>query len=255
MYELFSQLSNTLSLPFLNIVGSTKGIPILFALLLGIIGAMAPCQFTGNLGAIMVYGNKSVQNRIAWGEILFFIFGKILVFSLFGLIVWLLGSEVKSTLSLYFPWFRKVVGPILILIGLFMLGIIKTYKSFSFGSIPEKFMKKGNLGAFLMGVSFTLGFCPTMFVLFFVTLMPISLSVSYGSILPTLFALGTSLPLILAIFLIWYFDLSGKFMKKKGRKIGLFVQRLAGVFMVLLGVLDTVTYWSLEIHIISHINT
>jgi len=245
MYEFFSQISYTLSQPFLTMVNGMEGIPLLFALLLGIIGAMAPCQFTGNLGAIMVYGNKSLQNRIAWTEILFFIIGKIIVFSLFGLIVWVLGSEVKSTLSLYFPWFRKIVGPILILIGLFMLGIFKIYKTFSFGSIPEKLTKKGKLGAFLMGVSFTLGFCPTMFILFFVTLMPMSLSVSYGAVLPTIFALGTSLPLILAIFLIWYFGLSGKFMKKKGRKIGLIVQRTAGIIMIVLGVLDTITYWTL----------
>ena len=96
-----------------------------------------------------------------------------------------------------------------------------------------------------MGVSFTLGFCPTMFVLFFLTLMPLSLSVSYGVVLPAIFAIGTSLPLILAIFLIGYFGLSGKFMKKKGRKIGLIVQRIAGMIILVLGVLDTITYWNI----------
>ena len=136
MYEFFSQISYTLSRPFLTLVNNTEGIPLLFAFLLGIIGAMAPCQFTGNLGAIMVYGNKSLQNRIAWTETLFFILGKMIVFSLLGLIVWVLGSEVQSSCTYYFPWFRRIVGPVLILIGLFMLGIIKIYKSFSFGTIP-----------------------------------------------------------------------------------------------------------------------
>lgn len=243
MYELFSQISNILTQPFLNIARSMEGIPILFALLLGIVGALAPCQFTANLGAVMVYGNKSVQKQIAWAEVIFFIIGKIVVFSMFGFIVWMLGSEVKSTFTLYFPWFRKAVGPILIIIGLFMLGVIKFTKMFSFGSIPESFTREGKLGAFLMGVSFTLGFCPTMFILFFVTLMPMALSVSYGSILPGLFAVGTSLPLIIAVFLIWYFGLSGKLMKKKGKKIGYIIQRIAGVIIFLLGVLDTIAYW------------
>ncbi|WP_394237290.1 sulfite exporter TauE/SafE family protein [Niallia oryzisoli] len=245
MYEFFSRISNFLSLPFLNMVSSAEGVPILFALVLGIVGALAPCQFTGNLGALMVYGNKSVQKQMAWTEILFFILGKIIVFSFLGLIVWMLGSEVKSILTLYFPWIRKIVGPILIVIGLFMLNIIKFYKSISFGSIPERLLKKGNLGALLMGVSFTLGFCPTMFVLFFITLMPMALSVSYGAVLPGVFAIGTSLPLLLAICLLWYFGLSGKLMKKKGRKIGLFVQRSAGIIMVILGILDTITYWEI----------
>lgn len=226
-------------------VNSTERIPILFAFILGIVGAMAPCQFTGNLGAITIYGNKSLQNKIAWKEILFFVLGKIFVFSILGLIVWMLGSEVKSTLAIFFPWFRKIVGPILILIGLFMLGIFRFYKSISLGRIPERFAKRGKFGAFLLGISFSLGFCPTMFVLFFVTLMPMSISVSYGAILPSIFAIGTSLPLLLTIFLIWYFELSGKLVKKKGRKIGLFVQKLAGLFMILIGILDTITYWGL----------
>lgn len=87
-----------------------------------------------------------------------------------------------------------------------------------------------------MGVSFTLGFCPTMFVLFFITLMSLAMSVSYG-----VFFL-VSLPLLLAVLLIWYFELSGKFMKKKGRKIGLIVQR-AGIIIIILGAVDTITYW------------
>ncbi|MEK3993018.1 urease accessory protein UreH domain-containing protein [Robertmurraya sp. FSL R5-0851] len=123
--------------------------------------------------------------------------------------------------------------------------MIKFRSSLTLGNIPNKFMKKGKIGAFLMGVSFTLGFCPTMFVLFFITLMPIALAVPYGPVLPAIFAVGTSIPLILSIFLIWYFDLSGKLLKKNGRKLGLFVQRLAGVVMLLIGVLDTLTYWGI----------
>ncbi|WP_019156592.1 MULTISPECIES: urease accessory protein UreH domain-containing protein [Bacillaceae] len=243
MYEFFSKISYMLSQPFYNMVNTTEGIPILFAFVLGIVGALTPCQFTGNLGAITLYGNKSVQKQIAWKEIIFFILGKIFVFTILGITVWMLGNEFKSILALYFPWFRKVVGPILILIGLFMLDVIRFYKSFVLGSIPEKFIKKGNFGAFLMGVSFTLGFCPTMFVLFFVTLMPATISVSYGVILPAIFAIGTSLPLLITLFLIWYFELSGKLVKKKGRKIGVIVQKLAGITLLILGVLDTLTYW------------
>jgi hypothetical protein len=72
MYELFSRVSNILSGPFLNMARSMEGIPILFAFLLGIVGALAPCQFTGNLGAITIYGQKSLQKEIAWAEIFYF---------------------------------------------------------------------------------------------------------------------------------------------------------------------------------------
>lgn len=219
-----------------------EGIPILAALFLGLVGAAAPCQFTGNLGAITIYGNRSLQNKIPWHEIIWFTLGKIVVFSSLGLSVWLLGREFQDLLPLFFPWIRKMVGPFLILIGVFMIGFFKMNWFITLGKIPERW-KEGKLGAFFLGVGFSLGFCPTMFILFFVTLMPIVLSTSYGVILPSVFAIGTSLPLIIAIFLIWYFDINGTIMKKKGRKVGAMIQKAAGWMMIILGTLDTITYW------------
>lgn len=120
VYSFLSQISNLLSQPFLNIANNTTAIPILSAFVLGIVGAMAPCQLTGNLGAITLYSNQSLQKGIAWKELLLFIFGKIIAFSGLGLIVWLMGKEIQSTLTLYFPWLRKLIGPILILVGLYL---------------------------------------------------------------------------------------------------------------------------------------
>lgn len=121
MYEIFSQISNLLSQPFLNIGRSTEGIPILSAFVLGIVGALAPCQFTGNLGAITIYVNKSVQLKLAWMEVLYFILGKIVVFSGLGILVWMIGSEVKDTLIVLFPWMRKLVGLCSFLLGFLWL--------------------------------------------------------------------------------------------------------------------------------------
>ncbi len=244
MYEFFSIISNFFSQPLINIGLSTKDIPIISAFILGLVGALAPCQFTGNLGAITLYGSRSIQKNIAWKEVLYFTLGKIAVFSGFGLLVWIFGSEIKTSLTVYFPWIRRIIGPMFILIGLFLLGFIKFRKSISLGDFFKSFQKEGRFGAFFMGVSFSLGFCPTMFVLFFVTLMPMALSVNYGMILPPIFAIGTSLPLIISVFLIWYLELGGKFLKK-GRRIGAIVQKITGIIMLIIGVLDTITYWSL----------
>ncbi len=124
-----------------------------------------------------------------------------------------------------------------------MIGLFTMRWTLTNVKMPERLFKKGNLGAFLMGVSFSLGFCPTMFVLFFVTLMPMVVSTSYGVLLPSIFAIGTTLPLLLALLFIWYFNLGGKVMQKQGRQIGYYVQRIAGWIMIILGVLDTITYW------------
>jgi len=74
------------------------------------------------------------------------------------------------------------------------------------------------------------------------TLMPVVITASYGIILPSVFGIGTSLPLLIVIFLIWYFGASGGILKKS-RKTGFFVQKIAGTLILLIGILDMVMYW------------
>lgn len=243
MYEFFNSISQLLYQPLINLSNGTAHVPILSAFFIGVLAAAAPCQFTGNISAITLYGNRSLQKSIPWSEVIFFQLGKIIVFSGLGLIVYILGSEFQRELTGYLPWIRKLLGPVIFIIGLYLVGIF--HWKFTIGLKPHIHEKvKGKWGAFLLGSSFSLGFCPTMFSLFFFLLMPLALSTSYGAILPTVFSIGTSFPFFFAMYIIWTFGLSGKFMKK-GRKIGLWTQRVAGALLVILGILDTITYWGL----------
>lgn len=224
--------------PLMNVANATKSIPLLFAFLLGIVGTLAPCQLTGNISAITLYGNQSLQKGHAWKHILLFILGKIIAFTTLGLFVWFLGKEIQQILTLYFPWLRKIIGPLLILMGLMLAGIIKSRNFFSI-----KFIRKQNeVGSFLLGFFFSLAFCPTMFVLFFGTLIPLSFSYNYGYLFPTFFSIGTALPIVVLMFIISYLGLNGTLLKKS-RKIGKNIQRIAGVLLILIGLYDTVLYW------------
>jgi cytochrome c biogenesis protein CcdA len=244
MYNLLSQLSGLLSKPFFNIANSLESWPIIFAFVLGIVGALAPCQLTGNISAVTLYGNSSIQKKIVWKDILSFTLGKVIAFSLLGSLVWFLGRDFEQNLTFYFPWLRKIIGPLLIIVGLYMIGLIKLKGTLNLFKGTKEYKLGNPFGSFMLGFSFSLAFCPTMFILFFVTLMPVVLSTSFGFILPSFFAFGTALPLLVVIFLIWYLGGSGALMKK-GRKFGTVVQRVSGILMILLGIFDTITYWSL----------
>lgn len=124
--------------PLIGVANATKSVPLLFAFLLGIVGTLAPCQLTGNISAITLYGNQSLQKRYAWKHILLFILGKIIAFTTLGLLVWFLGKEIQQILTLYFPWLRKMIGPLLILMGLMLTGIIKGKNLFSIKFIKNK---------------------------------------------------------------------------------------------------------------------
>lgn len=244
VYNLLSNISGVLSEPFFNVANSLESWPIVFALILGLVGALAPCQLTGNISAVTLYGNRSIQRKIAWRDVLSFTLGKIAAFSLLGALVWLLGREIEQNLTFYFPWLRKLMGPILIIVGLYMLGLIKWRGTIHLFKSSKEYKHENPFGSFMLGFSFSLAFCPTMFVLFFVTLMPIVLASPYGFVLPSVFALGTAIPLLIFIFIIWYLGGSGAMMKK-GRKFGRIIQWIAGVLMLLLGIFDTLTYWTL----------
>ncbi|MDA3130691.1 cytochrome c biogenesis CcdA family protein [Aliibacillus thermotolerans] len=241
MFDLFNEIAIMLNGPLQQIAYGYEHIPLLFAFFLGLIGAVAPCQLTGNISAMTIYGNRSLVEKVPWLHIFLFVLGKIVVFSIIGLVIWLLGKEIHSTLTQMFPILRKAIGPLLILVGLFMIDLFSWRKTGKMFKIPTKF-KDSYLGSFLMGASFTLAFCPTMFVLFILTLMPVVLETSYGFVLPSVFGIGTSLPLLLIIFLIWYFGASGIILKRS-RRIGSLVQKLAGVIILVIGILDTLTYW------------
>lgn len=61
-----------------------------------------------------------------------------------------LGKEIQQILTLYFPWLRKMMGPLLVLMGLLLSGIIKGRYFFSI-----KFIRNQNeVGSFYLDSSF-----------------------------------------------------------------------------------------------------
>ena len=244
MYSILSDISIAITEPIKIFLNSYEHSALIVAFLLGLIGAFAPCQLTGNISAITLYGNRTIRIDNNWGEIISFIAGKVFVYSSIGFFAWLFGQSFENSLTLYFPIFRKVIGPLLIITGLVLLGIMKLKILNQVSLHIPTTLKEGKLGSFLLGASFAIAFCPTMFVIFFVWLMPTVASTSYGLVLPAVFGISTSVPLIIILGLIWYFDVKGLIMKKS-MKVGRVIQKVAGMILIIIGVFDTITYWGI----------
>ncbi|MEB2282432.1 sulfite exporter TauE/SafE family protein [Lysinibacillus xylanilyticus] len=244
MYTLMSKISQAISGPITVFLNSYEHSPFIIAILLGLIGALAPCQLTGNMSAITFYGSRTLQMKNNWQEIVFFILGKVVVFSLIGFFAWLFGQSFETEMTKYFPIFRKALGPIMLLTGLVLIGILKLKFLDQISMYIPSVLKDGKLGSFLMGASFSIAFCPTMFVLFFVWLMPTVATSSYGVILPAIFGIATSVPLLVMLGLIHLFD-AKRFIMRTSMKMGRVIQIVAGVMLIIIGVADTITYWGL----------
>ncbi len=244
MYSILSDISIAITEPITIFLNSYEHSALIVAILLGLIGAFAPCQLTGNISAITLYGHRTIRMDNNWGEIISFIVGKVIVYSFIGLLAWIFGQSFESKITEYFPIFRKIIGPLMIVTGLILLGIMKLKFLNKVSLHIPKNLKEGKIGSFLLGASFAIAFCPTMFVLYFVWLMPTVVSTSYGLILPAIFGIATSIPLIIILGLIWYFDVKGYIMKKS-MKVGRTIQRISGIILIIIGVFDTFTYWGI----------
>lgn len=244
MYSLLSEFSQMISTPLSMYLNYFNHSPIMSAFLLGLIGSMAPCQLTGNISAITLYGSRTIQLKETKGEVLAFIFGKMITYSLIGFFAWTFGQTFEAEITAYFPLFRKIIGPLLIMTGLIMLGIIKLRFLSKLSFFETGITNKGKINSFLLGICFAIAFCPTMFVLYFVWLMPLVVSAPYGLVLPSIFAIATSLPFLLILWLLAQVKKRKEIMKKS-MAIGNTIQKAAGILIIVFGILDTITYWGM----------
>ena len=97
------------------------------------------------------------------------------------------GSSLFGIQKFIGKYGELVLGPALLLIGLFMLfGNKLKLPSFGFKGNCEGLARKGGWGVFLLGVLFAMAFCPTSGVFYFGILIPMLATTVAGYLLPVL---------------------------------------------------------------------
>ena len=133
--------------------------PLLSALILGLMTAISPCPLATNITAIGYIG-KDVENRkMVFTNGLIYTLGRGVAYFLIGLIFFFgLGQfQISEFLQ---NWGEKILGPLLILIGLMMLGVFQPVMKNTgfFQSKIEKIATKPYWGSFLLGILFALSY-------------------------------------------------------------------------------------------------
>ena len=174
-------------------------IPVLSALLLGLITAISPCPMATNIAAIAYVSRRAKERRYAVITGVLYTLGRMFSYSILGIIIIVAGLEVPGIASFLQDFGEQVLGPLLIVVGVIMLSINKISLSLGGGklsSIGEKVAGWGMIGGFLLGALFALAFCPYSAVLFFGVLIPLALKSTGGVTLPAVYAIGTGLPVL-----------------------------------------------------------
>jgi len=190
---------------FLTGLLENSSAPFITALILGLMTAISPCPLATNITAIGFIG-KDIENRNrVFYNGLVYTLGRALSYTVLALIIFL-GADQFSLSGTFQRYGEKVIGFLLVIIGLFMLDVIKI--SFpGMGKLTQRYQQKGIKNywdVLLLGILFALAFCPYSGVLYFGMLMPISISSASGLYLPVIFAMATGIPVILFAWLIAY---------------------------------------------------
>lgn len=214
--------------------------PALTAFLLGLLTALSPCPLATNIAAIGFIGKDIEDRKRIFRNGLLYTLGRILSYTLLGVILILVLKEGASMFGIQKTigtWGELLLGPLLLVIGLFMLlGDRINLPQFGFKGNAEGLAKKGGWDALLIGILFTMAFCPTSGVFYFGMLIPMSATATAGYLLPVIFAIATSIP-VLAVAWILAFSVQkmGNFYGKM-QKIQKWMKHIVGILFLLVGI-------------------
>lgn len=225
--------------------GST--VPVVTAFLLGLLTAISPCPLATNIAAVG-YISKDIENRRRiFRNGLLYTLGRVLAYTLLGAVLIALlreGASVFSIQKTLGRWGDMIIAPALVLIGLFMLfGHRLNLPKFGFSGGGERIGQRGGWGALLLGVLFSLAFCPTSGIFFFGMLIPMSASETGGYLLPALFAVATGLPVVIVAWILAYSVAGLGAFYNRVQSVQKWLMRVVACVFVALGIYYGVIYF------------
>jgi len=222
---------------FLTNLLETSTMPWLTALLLGLMTAISPCPLATNITAIgFISRDIENRNRVFINGLLYTL-GRAITYTAIALIIFLGADQLKFG-GFFQRYGEKIVGPLLIIIGLFMLDIIKI-KFPGFNKLTSRMQDKkkwGYLDAILLGLVFALAFCPYSGVLYFGMLVPLTVASVSGLYLPIVFAIATGIPVIIFAWIIAYTISGIGGLYNKLKSFELWFRRIIAVLFIVVGI-------------------
>ena len=177
---------------------------IIASLWLGILTSISPCPLATNIAAISYIGrNLDHRKRVLLSGILYTL-GRTLVYTLLGALL-VAGSTALPKVAMFLQQkMPVVVGPILLITGVLLLGVIKLPSIGKGVSMEQqkKLAEMGLFGGFLLGAVFALAFCPVSAALFFGNTLGLAMQHQSRVLIPAVYGIGTAVPVIAISFVI-----------------------------------------------------
>jgi len=175
---------------------------------LGVLTSISPCPLASNIAAISFLGRGVGNSRRVLVSGLLYTLGRTLVYVVLGaVILYALQGSASATgaVSRFLQkYFNVILGPVLILVGMVLSGLLQFSASLNLAGkgMQDRAGAGGVWWALPLGVLFALSFCPISASLFFGSLIGLSTQNHSPVLIPTLFGIGTAVPVIAFTLLI-----------------------------------------------------
>lgn len=207
------------------------------ALILGLMTAISPCPLASNISAIGFISRDIEDRKRVFLNGVVYTLGRAVSYTSLAVVLYFGASQMNVTM-IFQGWGEKLLGPVLIIIGLFMLDVIKL-KFPGFSNLTERIGEKGKgnyWGTLLLGMVFALAFCPYSGVLYFAMLIPMTVSSASGLYLPVIFAVATGLPVIVFAWLLAFAVGNVGTLYNHIKTFEIWFRRVVSVLFILVGI-------------------
>lgn len=214
------------------------------ALWLGILTSISPCPLASNIAAVSFVGRRMDRpSRVLLSSGLYCA-GRMAAYVALGAIIVAGLLSIPGLSNFLQRYLNKLLGPVLIVAGMFLLELIQLNLGRGRGAerMQARAEKGGVWTAALLGFVFALTFCPVSAALFFGSLIPLSLKHDSVLVLPSLYGLGTGLPVAFFAVLI---VMGARSIGTAYNRLALFerwARRITGVVFILAGFYYTLKY-------------
>jgi len=218
--------------------------PLLSALWLGILTSISPCPLASNIAAVSFILKRVDHTSYVFASGILYTLGRVIGYTGLGVLITSSLLSIPQTSYFLQNYMNKILGPILIIAGFFLLGIFQfTFLGLSSSDkLVSRFKNLGAVGNVLLGILFALSFCPISAALFFGSLIPLALKNSSSIILPATYAIGTGLPVLAFAILI---AMGIKNIGNIFKRVTLFeywTRKVIGIIFILVGVYYILTH-------------
>ena len=229
---------------FLTELLENSSFPFLTAAILGLMTAISPCPLATNITAVGFISRDITSPHRVFLNGIIYTFGRMFSYTAIALILYF-GADQFSVSGLFQQYGERFIGPLLIVIGSFMLGLIRI-KLPGIDITGEKTKRNGHKrywDVLLLGIIFALAFCPYSGVLYFGMLIPMTITHPSGLYLPVFFALATGIPVIIFAWLLAYTVSGVGKLYNRIKSFEIWFRRIVAILFIGIGIYYSIIVW------------